>query len=324
MKKIVVLISIALFIYCVVVKAQKSDTLKTNHSLTISINSLNFIAMGDWGRNGEYMQKEVATQMGITAKEIKASFIIATGDNFYPSGVASILDYRWIDSYEKIYTAHSLQQNWYVVLGNHDYKGNPQAEVDYTKIDRRWNMPARYYAKKIPIDNDTSQQALFVFIDTSPLLSQYYQSTDHAANVISQDTALQRQWIENVLSDSSSNIKWRIVSGHHPAYTGGKRMDKEETKQMNKFLKPIFEKYKVDAYICGHEHSLQYIKPEGCTHYFISGAGSETSPVMLHPVGGKFAVSENGFIAFSLSSQSMLVQVINHKGDVLYKKEIRK
>ena len=262
--------------------------------------------------------------MGITAKAIKASFIIATGDNFYPSGVASTSDYRWIDSYEKIYTAHSLQQDWYVVLGNHDYKGNPQAEVDYTKVDRRWNMPARYYAKKISINDDTTQQALFVFIDSSPLLSQYYQSADHAANVKSQDTALQRQWIEKVLSDASPNIKWRIVVGHHPAFTGGKRMDKDETKEMKRFLQPIFEKYKTDAYICGHEHSLQYIKPTGSTHYFISGAGSETTPAILHPEGGKFAASQNGFIAISLLPKALLLQVINYKGEVLYKEEIKK
>ena len=135
---------------------------------------------------------------------------------------------------------------------------------------------------------------------------------------------MQRKWLESVLSDTSPNIKWKIVSGHHPLYTGGKRMDAVETREIHNLLKPIFDKYKVDAYICGHEHSLQYIKPAGSTHYFISGAGSETTPAILHPDGGKFAISENGFIAFSLSPGTLCAQVISYKGDVLYKIDIKK
>ena len=314
-----------LYILSCSVVAQCQSTDSTEKKLYLSINklALNFIAMGDWGRNGEYKQKEVATQMGITAKAIKASFIIATGDNFYPSGVASTMDYRWIASYENIYTAQSLQENWYVVLGNHDYKGNPEAEVDYTKIDRRWNMPARYYSKKIAINDDTTQLALFVFIDTTPLLTEYYKSTDHSA-VKTQDTTQQRKWLENVLSDRSPNVKWKIVVGHHPLYTGGKRMDADETKELKNLLKPIFDKCKVDLYICGHEHSLQYIKPNGITHYFISGAGSETTSTILHPDGGKYAISENGFIAFSLSPKILTAQIISYNGEVLYKTDIVK
>ena len=324
MKIIINLIILSQLLVCGSLFSQNTDTVKGDLQLTITKKALNFIAMGDWGRNGEYMQKEVAVQMGITAKAVKANFVIATGDNFYPSGVASTQDHRWIDSYENIYTAHSLQEDWYVVLGNHDYKGNPDAEVDFTKIDRRWNMPARYYSKKILLNNDSTQQVLLVFIDTTPLLSEYYQSADHAAQVRSQDTARQRIWLEKVLSDPSPNIRWKIVAGHHPAFTGGKRMNGEETREMNTFLKPLFDKYRVDAYICGHEHSLQYIKPKGTTHYFISGAGSETTPAALYPDGGKFALSQNGFMVFTLTPEAMLVQIVDYKGAVLYKESIKK
>ena len=50
---------------------------------------LNFLAVGDWGRNGEYDQAEVAKQMGIWANNHPNDFVISVGDNFYPAGVVS-------------------------------------------------------------------------------------------------------------------------------------------------------------------------------------------------------------------------------------------
>ncbi len=304
---------------------KKNATVNTKApGLEVVKGATSFLAMGDWGRNGEPEQKSVANQMGTTAKQLDAAFMLILGDNFYPSGVASTQDYQWISSFESVYTAHSLQTDWYVALGNHDYKGNPQAQVDYSKLSRRWHMPQRYYAKKISMDDDTTQQILLVMLDTSPFISQYYSSADHKDNVRTQDTAAQRKWLEEVLSDPSPNIKWRIVAGHHPLYTGGKRINSADTKEMNRLLKPIFDKYKVDAYIAGHEHSLQYIKPAGATHYFVSGAGSEITPAVKHPDGGKFALSSNGFIAFSVTPAAMLIQIINEKGAILYKETINK
>jgi tartrate-resistant acid phosphatase type 5 len=78
----------------------------------------------------------------------------------------------------------------------------------------------------------------------------------------------------------------------------------------------------LDAYFSGHEHNLQYIKPEGYTHYFVSGAGSETTPVTLHPEGGIFAKAENGFMNISVSENKMEINVISYTGQSLYSKII--
>src|ERR1700744_406987 len=66
---------------------------------------LNFIVVGDWGRNGEKDQMDVAKQMGLAAADMDARFIIAAGDNFYEDGVASVTDPQWQTSFEKVYTA---------------------------------------------------------------------------------------------------------------------------------------------------------------------------------------------------------------------------
>jgi len=294
-------------------KETKSESAKIKEAQK---KALRFIVFGDWGRNGEDNQRETAQGMGIIAKIFKPEFIASMGDNFYPSGVRSTRDHSWLASFEDIYTAHSLQTDWYVVLGNHDYKGNPQAEIDYTDIDRRWNMPARYYSKIIFIGNDSTQGVLLVFLDTTPFLSEYYVTSEH--NVKGQDTAMQRIWLEKTLSNAPSYVKWKFVFGHHPLWTGGGRMKAAETVEMKNIFRPIFEKYHVNAYFCGHEHSLQYIKPEGFTHYFISGAGSETTPAIVHPDGGQFAKSVNGFMEVTVKDDQMEVNLINYVGENIY------
>ena len=306
------LLSIAMTSFSQQTAKQKSTATKSDGK-----KALRFVVFGDWGRNGEDKQRETAREMGIDANKFKPAFIVSTGDNIYPSGVRSTRDYNWLASFEEIYTAHSLQTDWYVVLGNHDYKGSTQAEIDYSAIDRRWNMPATYYAKTFFIGGDSSQGILMVFIDTTPLISEYYVGTEH--HVIAADTATQRIWLEKTLREAPPSIKWKFVFGHHPLWTGGNRMKAPEVTELKSLLRPIFEKYHVNAYICGHDHNLQYIKPEGFTHYFVSGAGSETTPVVLHPDGGKFAKSINGFMDFSVFSDQLELNVISYLGESLYR-----
>lgn len=285
--------------------------------------SLNFIAMGDWGRNGADHQKQVAAQMGITAEQMHAQFIISTGDNFYPSGVISEHDPLFKYSFEDIYTSFALQWDWYPVLGNHDYKSNPDAQVAYTKISRRWKMPSRYYAKKFPINGDKSQQVLIVFMDTNPLIPEFYKNPEYGPNVKSQDTTAQKKWLAQTLGDNSPEIKWKIVVGHHPMFTGGSRTETYDTKSIRGTLKPILDKYGVDVYLSGHEHSLQYIKPAGKTHHFISGAASERTPVkMIDDM--EMGASVYGFMTFSVRKNEIIMQALNDEGDIIYSTSITK
>lgn len=189
-----------IILFCTKINAQVLIKDSANYvapeKLTVFANSLNFIAMGDWGRVGADHQKQVAAQMGKTASEIKAQFFIATGDNFYPSGVISEWDPLWKYSFEDIYTAFSLQWDWYPVLGNHDYKSNPDAQVAYSKISRRWKMPARYYSKLIAIPDDTASKILFIFIDTNPLIPEFYSNADYGPNVKKADSIKQKNGLQ--------------------------------------------------------------------------------------------------------------------------------
>lgn len=282
--------------------------------------SLSFYVIGDWGRDGKHGQHEVSEAMTKTTDIISPKFIISTGDNFYPDGVKSVDDKQWQTSFEEIYNANGLQCPWYVTLGNHDYHSNPQAEVEYSKTSKRWQMPARYFMKSIPIGPDPAITADFIFIDTSPLEDEYYKEASYKKNILSQDTTKQLRWIDSTLQRSTA--RWKFVVGHHHVYTDGKRFS--EVADLRKHLERILIRNKVDVYFCGHEHSLQHIKPEtGLTNYFISGAGSEVTPIQKLS-NAKFAVSQSGFLAVSISNDVANFQFIDSKGSRIYFTEIRK
>jgi len=285
--------------------------------------SLNFIVMADFGRNGQYFQKEVAEQMGKASMTIGSDFTISVGDNFYPNGVQSTTDHQWISSFENVYTNHSLHENWYVALGNHDYRGNIQAQIDYSKVSRRWKMPAKYYSKTFELKD--GNKVLMVVMDTNPYIDSYYKkSSDMYENIIAQDTIAQKKWLIETLNTSDKSIKWKIVVGHHPLYSGGKRKDNPDTKTFEKKFAGMFDHYKVDAYLCGHEHDLQVIKPKGSyTTQFLSGSACEIRPTGNRE-GTLFSASEPGFLTFSINDKKLLVQAVNEKGIIIYTTEITK
>ena len=275
--------------------------------------ALNFMALGDWGRNGEFLQLEVGKTMGQWASKNRNNFIISTGDNFYPKGVISEQDPLWHYSFENVYTAYSLQCDWYSILGNHDYMSDPDAQIRYSSISRRWKMPARYYSKEVPIGK-TDGKLLLVMIDSNKMI---FEADKEEADK-------QIAWIDAVLSSASTDVKWKMVVGHHPYYTVGPRISNYETLAIRTALGKTFEKHKVDVYLSGHEHSIQHLKPEGFTHQFISGAGSEISTVTPGVSYSKFQAAENGFLYFSLDGKRMNVKAINQMGTVLYETELRK
>jgi tartrate-resistant acid phosphatase type 5 len=285
--------------------------------------SLNFLVLGDWGRNGEYYQKDVALQMAKAAATIDSEFVISVGDNFYPIGVQSTHDPQWKASFEDIYSSYHLQTPWYVALGNHDYYGNIQAQIDYSKISRRWNLPSNYYKKTIELKDGST--LLLVFIDTNPFINSYYsKGKEMAEKVKQQDAIAQKKWLIETLQEADASITWKIVIGHHPMYSGGKRKDSQDTKDIEATFAPIFDQYKVDAYLCGHEHDLQVIKPTGrFTTQFLSGAGSEIRPTGSRE-GTLFALSEGGFMTFSITPQLLVAQLVNAQGKIVYTQELKK
>lgn len=272
-----------------------------------------FYVIGDWGKMGIPNQQVVASQMNDWTQRENPRFIVSTGDNFYDVGVKDVNDPHWQNSFEKVYSRNNLTQKpWYISLGNHDYYGNADAEIEYGKISKRWILPSRYWSRIETAYDGT--RIRFLFIDTSPFEKSYYQAAEIKDKVSTQDTVRQKKWIDSLTS--LNDVDWKIVVGHHHIYTGGLR--KNDPNSVRASLEPVFDKNKVDAYFCGHEHDLQHLKSlDKPTHYFLSGTGSD-----IRPTGSinetLFAQSIQGFMSVTVKRKSLEVKVVDYRGNVIH------
>lgn len=273
--------------------------------------TVRFFALGDWGRDGQNNQKLLADAMEQLAAKKPQDFLLSLGDNFYPDGVSSVTDSQWETSFENIYAGSHLKMPWYVALGNHDYLGDPRAEIEYTSLSPRWKMPSYFYTVRFMMrDGGTIR---LVVLDTSPFEVAYYYDP-YLADKFVMDSVRQKIWMDSVFSLKDSD--WTIVSGHHPIYTGGFRAGQINT--VRKSLLPIFTKYNVRVFFAGHEHDLQHLKePDFPTHQFVSGAGSELRTTGSIP-STLFSASVQGFMSVQVTRKTMDVYAISYQLDTLY------
>ena len=280
----------------------------------------NMYMANDLGRNGYFEQKTVAELMGWMVDVADPEFVAAIGDVHHFEGVASVDDPLWMTNYELIYSHPDLMLDWYPLLGNHEYRGNTQAVLDYGKVSRRWVMPGRYYAVEKEVE-DGNEKILYVFIDTTPLIDKYRRDTEDYPDAGKQSIAAELEWLEATLA--ASTAKWKVVMGHHPIYADTDKNESERT-DLQRRVQPLLDKYGVDAYICGHIHNFQHIQAKGSrVQYFVNTSGSLSRDVK--PIEGtQFCSGDEGFMILSTADNLMRFFLVNYKGEIIYQYDIKK
>lgn len=282
-------------------------------------NTFNFIIATDLGRNGRFDQKPIAELMGETAGSIDAKFVIASGDTHHYLGIQSTEDPLWMTNFELIYSHPELQIEWYPTLGNHEYKGNTQAVIDYSKVSRRWCMPDRYYTQVYKLKGGESLRV--IYIDTPPLIDEYRNKKETYPDAANQDMDKQLQWLDATLKGATE--KWKIVVGHHPIYAETSKGENERL-DMQKRVDPILRKYNVDMYICGHLHTFQHLKVKGSDINYIVNSSGSLSRIPKPIEGTVFCSPETGFSVCSASANELVLYMINNKGDIIHEVKIDK
>ena len=273
----------------------------------------NFFMANDLGRNGYYDQKKIAELMGVMAEEIGPDCVIAAGDVHHFSGVQSVEDPLWMTNYELIYSHPELMIDWLPILGNHEYRGNTQAVIDYSNISRRWNMPGRYYTKVYEEDGTSVR---FIMIDTTPLMNKYREENNKYPDACKQENEPQLQWLDSLLNEAKED--WVIVVGHHPIYAETSKEDSERMDMQNNVDRILRKHKNVAMYLCGHIHNFQHIRVKGTSIDYVVNSSASLSRNVNAITGTQFCSPETGFSVIAADKNELALHMIDKEGNILH------
>jgi acid phosphatase len=241
---------------------------------------LRFVAVGDVGLGNEE-QYEVAQAMNCYSQQNAFPLTLLLGDNIYPNGEIEKNKSVFEDPYQAL---RKQGIRFYAVLGNHDIRtNNGEDEIRYSE----YNMSSRYYTF-------TQEFVQFFALDTN-------------RNAPWEE---QLKWLEENLSTSSS--PWKIVFGHHPLYSSGMHGG---DRQLRERLEPLFSRYKVQLYLCGHDHDYERTKAIDGTTYIVCGGGADSRPVARSEQTA-FSVAKLNFATFEVYPNLIKINGIGSDGKI--------
>lgn len=252
-----------------------------------SAQGMGFLTFGDFG-TGESEQYQVAQGIKSFCASNDCQFIAGLGDNIYDDGVSSVTDAQWQTKFEKPYAVFDIV--FRPSLGNHDVRKSAQAQIDYSKVSKKWDMPARYYSF-------VKGNATFFVIDTNDF------------------SATQQLWLSKGLQDA--NTPWKIVYGHHPIYSYGEHGN---TAGLDQKLLPILRD-KAQFYLAGHDHDMQVLDCGNKLTCVISGAAAKLRPTD-EGTRTLYAKSILGFTHIQIKGDVANLRMLDAAGKQLYQREI--
>lgn len=267
--------------------------------------TLNIIAMGDIG-TGEIGQYKVAEGIRNLNNTKPIDFVLGLGDNIYPDGVGFVNDPQFIEKFEKPYSIVPNNIEFYMTLGNHDYRNRIAPQINYTRKNNKWYMPGRYYQFSKSVGG---VRADFFAIDTN------------LCEMSEKEINQQKKWLKKQLKTSKS--KWKIVYGHHPWKSSGSHGDSSSV--IDKFYQEVLSN-KVDVLINGHDHDKQHIICKG-VHLIISGTGCQIRPVdnnKRNYQNLKFYEETLGYCLLQISRNKITFYFLNENNNLEYAYQIDK
>lgn len=300
--------------------------------------ALDFMVMGDWGGEPLWPYKTpgevgVAKQLGKLAGEVSASYTLALGDNFYFSGVKSVDDKRFHQTFEDVFTSENLKSpnHFRVLAGNHDHNGNCSAEIAYTAVSSRWHFPNYYYdfeetlAGGVRVHHVMIDTVLLAGQSTDAVTGAKLAGSDYTGPADVAGAEAQWQWINSTLA--ASTAEYLIVAGHFPVWS---ICEHGPTTNLVQRLKPMLEASHTSVYLAGHDHCAQHLDEGKGVQYHGVGAGVTVDPSTEHednvPTGslkwhysaGIIGYLEGAFAHVSINESGLVVSHYSSGGKKLY------
>ena len=252
------------------------------------------------------MQAVAAAMKHYCANVRSCDFGLMLGDNIYPSGATLGADgFDDADRFRHMFTepysdlvSEPETYTTYVTLGNHDYetsRAGGMAQIDFFGTIDDFYIDAPYYTVKPPgangdvelfiIDTNMILAATTVYEDYlnddgSEMASEELDLPDYYTEPLTDAEKNQPQWLEEALQ--ASTAKWKLVIAHHPIWSSaGSKF--EQARALRKLILPAMCRY-ADAYIVGHEHTLE-IHTDSCA----TALGEATAEPLVEIVSGAAA-----------------------------------
>jgi len=163
-----------------------------------------------------------------------ASFIIHAGDLVNNAH----REQEWQEWFDAGGWIHSSLPS-FPVPGNHEYRplSTKEEETGKRSLSAQWN-----HQFTLPENGPEGLEETAYYMD--------YQDSRIIGLNTNVEHEKQAKWVEKVLSGTTQ--KWKVVTFHHPLFSASSNRDNSELRDL---WKPIFDKYKVDLVLQGHDHS---------------------------------------------------------------------
>uniref|UniRef100_A0A8C4UE45 Acid phosphatase 5, tartrate resistant n=1 Tax=Falco tinnunculus TaxID=100819 RepID=A0A8C4UE45_FALTI len=191
-------------------------------------------------------------------------------------------------------------------------------------VSRR-HFPHYYYSLRLSLPG-TNASARLLMLDTVLLCGG---SDDFGAGGAPQGprdaaaAAAQLAWLRGRLA-AARHDRYVLVAGHYPVWSVAEH---GPTTCLLRLLRPLLRHHRVTAYLCGHDHNLQFLE-EGGVGYVVSGAGNFMEESQSHggavPPGSlRFffgaPTSPGGFAHLRLDAHAATITFLEATGRVLYR-----
>jgi hypothetical protein len=299
------------------------------------------LVIGDWGwsdkqggdtsRNGTGFQAQSMVARGmqryVRSSRLRPEALLLLGDSWYGDLAGGAQSPRWTEQFEKMYPLEAFPCSAYSMLGNHDYQMLPseinkvQAELEYARTGRgvdgkptRWTLPSRWYTFDFPKKNPLIH---FIVLDSNMPRPDGTWVHGHDFTLKPEERAEQLSWFEEQLRKPRTT-PFLAVLGHHPVYSNGPHGDHPV---LVRDWDPLFQKYKVDLYMAGHDHDLQHLEFEGhpTTHFLSGGGGADLYVLKVDGLDrGPYAQEVHGFSHLSVTPKALSLRHLDADGRLLY------
>jgi len=265
---------------------------------------LRFAVIGDSGTGDEH-QYLIAQRMAEWHGKLPFSLVLMLGDNIYGGtfgwGGGDDKDFatKFDQPYEALLTRGVVFR---AALGNHDLRHRDGLDMVDSYDRFHIEHPNGYYSFTAGRQNDGAPLVEFFVLNTVRLEKD-------------KEDPMQLEWLQRALGESRA--RWRIVYGHHPLHSTGRRHGADE--RMRAKLEPLFfasAQPRVHVVLAGHDHIYQRFQPQNGVAYFVCGSSGKLRRGNAEPDSNVAAVNdrEHVFMMWEATPDELRFRAINEHG----------